>query len=203
MGSVGGIRAATTDERGERHRRRLLAGLSAAVAHKGYAAVTIADVVSAAGVSKRTFYEHFSGKQACLLACYAETSALMAAAIRQQISRSGARPEALVDAVVDTYLAFLDRAPQMSATLLIEVQRAGVEGRRLFRADSERFAQLVRWAGWETFDADQAVALLGGINALLLAHAEDHPDEPFRTVAPTVRRFVRAVLGIRNDRVSP
>ena len=56
------------------HRARLTEGLAAAIAAKGYAAVTIADVVRLARVSKRTFYEHFADKEACFLALYAETS---------------------------------------------------------------------------------------------------------------------------------
>lgn len=177
--------------------------MSTAVARKGYAAVTIADVVADAGVSKRTFYEHFSSKQDCLLACYTEANTMMMAAVRQQIARTPGRPEEIVDAVIDTYLAFLDRAPEMTTTLLIEVQRAGAEGRRIFRTSSQRFAQLVQQTPWEgTFDSDQAIALLGGINALLLAHAEDHPEVPFRDLKPAVRRFVRAVVDIRPERVT-
>ncbi len=56
------------------HRARLTGGLASAIAEKGYSAVTIADVVRLARVSKRTFYEHFGDKEACFLALYAETS---------------------------------------------------------------------------------------------------------------------------------
>ncbi|MEZ5700921.1 MAG: helix-turn-helix domain-containing protein [Burkholderiaceae bacterium] len=38
-------------------------------------AITIADVVREAGVSKRSFYEHFESKEACFLALYAAASA--------------------------------------------------------------------------------------------------------------------------------
>src|SRR5262249_52961093 len=49
-------------------RRDLADGLAAAITDKGYAATTIADIVARARVSKRTFYEHFADKEACLLA---------------------------------------------------------------------------------------------------------------------------------------
>ena len=65
---------ATTTPAAAGHRARLTAGLAAAIAEKGYAAVTIADVVRSARVSKRTFYEHFADKEACFLALYVETS---------------------------------------------------------------------------------------------------------------------------------
>src|SRR5829696_2746533 len=48
-------------------RTRLIEALGRAVAEKGYAAATIDDVVSGAGVSKKTFYEHFQDKEACFV----------------------------------------------------------------------------------------------------------------------------------------
>ena len=47
-------------------RTRLLEAVGRAVAEKGYAAATIDDIVRGAGVSKKTFYEHFQ-RQARLL----------------------------------------------------------------------------------------------------------------------------------------
>ena len=172
--------------------------MTSAVARKGYSAVTIADVVAEAGVSKRTFYEHFVGKQDCLLACYVAGSSAMMAALRQQLAAGTPTP---IDAVLETYLDFLDRAPQMVATLLIEVQRAGAEGRRVYRRNNREFAVLIRdsvAAGRGAdgdFDLDQAVALVGGVNELVLSHAEDHPDVPFSVLGPALLRFVRAVIG--------
>jgi AcrR family transcriptional regulator len=184
-----------------RHRLRLLDGMTAAVARKGYPAVTVADVVAAAGVSKRTFYEHFDTKEACLLACYDEGSSAMMTAIRQQLA-AGPEPAGptLMQAVLETYLGFLDRAAQLAVTLLIEVQHSGAEGRRVYRRKNLEFAVLIRDAVaagplvTDGFDLDQAVALVGGVNELVLTHAEDRPDVPFSTLSPAVLRFVRAVI---------
>src|SRR5690242_3020391 len=51
-------------------RGRVLEAMVKAVAEKGYAATTIADVVARAGVSRRTFYEQFRDKEACFLAAF-------------------------------------------------------------------------------------------------------------------------------------
>src|SRR5215207_6637480 len=56
------------------HRHRLLEGMAHAVAAKGYADTTIADIVREASVSRRTFYEHFSTKSECLIALYEAAS---------------------------------------------------------------------------------------------------------------------------------
>jgi len=54
----------------ESQRERLLAAMAEEVAAKGYRATTITDVVKAASVSTRDFYEHFDGKEACFLAAF-------------------------------------------------------------------------------------------------------------------------------------
>src|ERR1700721_2340996 len=45
-------------------RGRMLQAIAEAVADKGYARVTVADVISRAGVSRETFYEQFEDKEA-------------------------------------------------------------------------------------------------------------------------------------------
>src|SRR2546425_8449639 len=51
-------------------RQRLLHGVTVTVAEKGYGPTTIADITARAGVSKKTFYEHFPDKLACFLAAH-------------------------------------------------------------------------------------------------------------------------------------
>ena len=41
-----------------------------AVNERGVVATTISDLVARAGISRRTFYEHFRDKEDCLLATY-------------------------------------------------------------------------------------------------------------------------------------
>src|SRR5687767_6279952 len=66
-------------------RGRLLVAMSDVVGEKGYAAATVADVLAKAGVSRRTFYEHFADKEACFLAAYDHGVAAMLAAVTEQI----------------------------------------------------------------------------------------------------------------------
>src|SRR6266446_10360689 len=51
-------------------RQRLLHGVTVTVAEKGFGTVTVAEITARAGVSKRTFYEHFPDKLACFLAAH-------------------------------------------------------------------------------------------------------------------------------------
>jgi AcrR family transcriptional regulator len=54
----------------ENQRERLVAGIIAAVAENGYGQTTIAAIVKAAELSRKTFYEHFANKEACFKAAY-------------------------------------------------------------------------------------------------------------------------------------
>jgi AcrR family transcriptional regulator len=56
----------------ESQRERLLAGMAAAVRERGYAETSIADVISRAGVSRKTFYQQFDGKDECFAVAYGE-----------------------------------------------------------------------------------------------------------------------------------
>jgi len=54
----------------ESQRARLLEGMAAAVGEHGYASTSIADVIARAGVSRKTFYEQFDGKDDCFATAY-------------------------------------------------------------------------------------------------------------------------------------
>jgi len=54
----------------ENQRERFLNGVVEAVAEHGWNATTIAKITAAAKISRRTFYEHFEGKEDCFGAAY-------------------------------------------------------------------------------------------------------------------------------------
>src|SRR2546423_602659 len=58
-------------------RGRMIEAMAETVAEKGYAATTVADVVARAGVSRRTFYEHFADREECFLGAYDTAVQLM------------------------------------------------------------------------------------------------------------------------------
>lgn len=64
-----GLRAPSGDRReaARSQHERLMAALVELSAERGYESVSILDIVSHAGTSKRTFYEHFTDKEDCLV----------------------------------------------------------------------------------------------------------------------------------------
>src|SRR5919206_1669524 len=95
---------------GPAHPERLVAGMVAAVAERGYAATTITDVVRHARVSRRTFYEHFADKESCFLAAYDAVSDAVLAGMAGAAGEADDSKER-IDAAVRAYLGALAAEP--------------------------------------------------------------------------------------------
>jgi AcrR family transcriptional regulator len=172
-------------------RRDLIGALAGCVAEKGYAATTIADIVALAHVSKRTFYEHFGGKEECLLALYEHACGGLMKVIRGSGTVDQLWPQRL-SAGVAAFLAALDSMPGFSRTLLVEMQGAGERAFRMRQETLRRFAQTIvdlveagRPANPDLgpLSMAQALALVGGINELLLQAIDPYTGPP-RTERP-------------------
>jgi AcrR family transcriptional regulator len=126
-------------------RQRLLYGVTAAVAGKGYGPTTIADVTAAAGVSKKTFYEHFADKLSCFLAAYDHGSAAMLRAVND-----ASRDASAAGAVEQlrhgnrAYLAFLVDEEPYARMFFLEMLAAGPEAVARARACRRSFTDTMR-----------------------------------------------------------
>jgi AcrR family transcriptional regulator len=124
-------------------RTRLLEAVGRAVAEKGYAAATIDEVVRGAGVSKKTFYEHFRDKLDSFLAAYEAASDELLARVREaQSSREGWLER--TRAGIAAYLRWLAAEPALARVFLIEVAAAGPLAAERRERVHDRFADLLR-----------------------------------------------------------
>jgi AcrR family transcriptional regulator len=124
-------------------RERLIAGLASAVAAKGYAAVTLADITREAKVSRRVFYANFEGKEQCFLAAFEvvvdHLRELVAAAV-EPIPDWPGRAIAATRAV----LAFLASEPDLARLCLVESRGAGPAVTARFNQTVAEMAPLLR-----------------------------------------------------------
>ncbi len=105
-------------------RERLIAGLAAAVAEKGYAAVTLTDIVKGAKVSRRVFYANFEGKEQCFLAAFEVVVAHLRELVAEAIEGIPGWPQQVV-AATRTVLGFLASEPDLARLCLVESRGAG------------------------------------------------------------------------------
>jgi AcrR family transcriptional regulator len=124
-------------------RGRLLEAMADVVAEKGYGPATVADVITRAGVSRKTFYEHFADKEECFLAAYDAGVDLLLAALERS-GGGAADPVAEVRTRTRAYLETLAAEPAFARTFLIEVTGAGPRALERRERVHERFAAMVQ-----------------------------------------------------------
>jgi AcrR family transcriptional regulator len=194
----------------ESQRERLLVAMADATATKGYANVAVADVIERAGVSRRSFYEHFSNKEECFLAAYdAGVEGLLDAIAEAEEAAQGGRDGvgllAAARAGTEVYLQLLADNPAFARTFLVEVLGAGPAALARRDAVHERFAQRLAEAHAAIADAAGGLpapapyifrAAVGAIHELVTQRLlEDGPEALPRLLGPILEVELRLLGG--------
>ena len=127
-------------------RERLLRSVIAAVSESEYAAVTVADIVRRARVSRAAFYDHFTDKEDCFLAATGEGRQLMLTRVvsASRALPAGASDEDMLRAACRGYLRFLADEPAFARVFYIHMPAAGARAVSRLDAGTRHFAQLNR-----------------------------------------------------------
>lgn len=123
-------------------RQRMLCAVADAVAVTGYGQLRVKDINQRAGVSRRTFYEHFADREACFLAAYDEASELLLGAVTDAYCSRDAWPEQ-VHSGLTTLLTVLAAQPATARLCIVEVLAAGDAALRRRAAVLKRLAFLL------------------------------------------------------------
>lgn len=126
------------EEVARQQRLRLMAGMLDAVGEQGYVATSVADVLSRAGVSRRTFYEHFSDKEDCFLQAFDHVAAICREAVRDAFNAEDDWRRALRSGL-DVFLRTAAANPRFTRACLVEILAVGHEGLRRRDAAIEPF----------------------------------------------------------------
>ena len=94
----------------EQQRRRLLEAARAELRRSDFGSVRVSDVVRTAGMSSRSFYDHFASKEDLLIALIHETGSEILAEL-EQVFATEPDPIARVDRALDAYLAAFAGTP--------------------------------------------------------------------------------------------
>jgi AcrR family transcriptional regulator len=173
-----------------RHHGRLLQGMAQAVARKGYADTTIADIVREASVSRRTFYEHFATKADCLVALYEAASHNALKVLRDAIVPSHGW-EQQVERALAAYLGCMASNPVLVRTLFIEILGLGPQGLAARRRVNQEIADSMRAV--VPVSPELAMAVVGGVHELVLQAVEDGRVDELPQLVATATALVKAV----------
>lgn len=186
---------------------RLLFAIAQAVAEKGYADTTVADVVERASVSRRTFYEQFTSMEECFLAAFdtgVEIVLGRLAAASADIPAEDWR--AVTRSDIETYLEVLRSEPHFAWALHVRVLSAGPAALKrraeMFALFSARTRSLNRLARDQEVGLpklpDQAFAMhSGGVDELIRECLRADGPEGLPKLADPIARTTITLFGAR------
>jgi AcrR family transcriptional regulator len=180
----------------------------AAVSESGYPAVTVADIVRRARVSRAAFYAHFADKEDCFLAATAEGRDLM---IAQVVSATRALPAGACEEEVlrfgcRAYLAFLAGEPAFARVFYVHMPTAGPRAVDRLDAAAGLFADLnKRWhqrarehhPEWPAVPAEAYLALAGATDELVRSMVRAGQTDALPELEETIVSLHLAVLAAR------
>jgi AcrR family transcriptional regulator len=159
-----------------RHQKARLEGaMVEAVARHGYAGTTLRELVTLAGVSKSTFYQHFENKQDCFLATFDEIVVQLSARVGEAY-RSGGDFRGQLTAGLAAFMNLAVEEPAAAGLTSVESLTLGAAG----VAHRERAS--------EGFEA-------------LIQQSFDHSPAEREVSAVTVRAIVAGIRGVTYQRL--
>lgn len=123
-------------------RERLLAAVVRVTAAKGYEAMSVADILTEAGVGRQSFYELFNDKLDCLLAAHDLLVDDLTATAAVAFEGPQPWPERVRTALA-AVLEWFANNPEAARVTLIELAMAGPGARDRFRIGFHRFTAML------------------------------------------------------------
>lgn len=178
-------------------RERLIAGLAAAVAEKGYGAVTLADITRNARVSRRVFYENFESKEQCFLAAFEVVVAHLGELIAAAVDGVAEWPQRAI-AATRAILSFLASEPDLARLLVVESRGAGPAVQARFNEAVAELKPLLRQGRAERDVGRPALpdstedSILGSLVSLVFRNVAAGEAESLEELLPDAAEFVLA-----------
>lgn len=189
-------------------RARIFEAMATVVAQRGYAAVTVGEIVKAGRISRRTFYEHFQDKEQCFIETYrtgCENGIAQIDAALRALDDPDWRTRLWVS--LETYLAILAAEPHFARVLLLDVLGAGPRALEMRERILQVYVEHYRGLRQHAVREDPALpqvpvtflrALVGGIAEVvqqcLLESSPHDASERLRALTPTLVSFATTIL---------
>jgi AcrR family transcriptional regulator len=174
-------------------RRRIISALAAEISERDYGAVTVADVVKRAGVSRNTFYERFSDKESCFLEAqkFAISSALER--IAEAAGESEKWPEQVAAGLV-AFLRFVAEDPPLARTCMVDAVAAGPVGAECYQEALQPLVSLLKVGRTVSLFGEELPetieeAVVGGIFWIVYQRLTRCPVEDVERLLPELVEF--------------
>jgi AcrR family transcriptional regulator len=124
-------------------RERILDAVADVVGLAGYASMSVEDIIVTAGVSRRTFYDHFKTKEDAFLAAYEAVGAQLVKSVQDAYRDSRSFTEGVRECLA-AFLVFVASEPAFADMCIVEAFAAGPQAIERRNAVMKAMAELVR-----------------------------------------------------------
>jgi len=196
-------RTRSSDDRQKDQMRRLLDAAGQVFAETGWADATVEAIVNRAGMSRRTFYEHFDDLKECLMVLHQKVSKVSFRAVEKSVNAQSSPPEKLTMGIT-AFLGGIAMFPHMARVMFRVVRSAGPEFEAAHEQMMARFAKLVLEGVLSSFDrggrgklpADGHVelrvfALVSGMEAVAMRYVLQGDESKALEAAPVLIDMVQ------------
>jgi len=177
-------------------RERLLLAMLNAAAELGYLETNVQDVIDRAGVSRPTFYEHFSNKEDCFLAAFDTRADRLRKKIDAAARKGGGVWHDRVRFGLEALLKFAAREPDTARTMVVEARAASATAVRRRVELLDHFANCLdsqaRKLLPQTASHTEVTAsgIVGGVESLLYSRLCKQEYDQLESLLPSLMYFV-------------
>jgi AcrR family transcriptional regulator len=191
-----GVRKLPSDLIKAIQRERLIVAMLNAAAELGYLETNVQDVIDRAGVSRPTFYEHFSNKEDCFLAAFDTSAERLRKKVDAAARKGGDVWRDRVRYGLEALLRFVSREPDTARTLVVEA-RAASEAAVMRRVELlDDFARCLDDEARELLPTPPpqttvtATGIVGGVESLLYSRLCKQEYDQLDALLPSLMYFV-------------
>jgi AcrR family transcriptional regulator len=177
-------------------RERLLIAMLNAVAELGYLETNVQDVIDRAGVSRPTFYEHFSNKEDCFLSAFDTSADRLQAKVEAAVRKGGDVWRNRVRFGLEAVLKFAIQEPDTARTLVVEARAASATAVRRRVELLDEFARCLDGQAQELLSEPPrqtpvtASGIIGGVESLLYSRLCKQEYDQLEALLPSLMYFV-------------
>ena len=177
-------------------RERLIVAMLNAASDLGYLETNVQDVIDRAGVSRPTFYEHFSNKEDCFLAAFDTSADRLRKKIAAATRKGGEVWRDRVRLALEALLGFASREPATARTMVVEARAASAAAVKRRVELMDEFAQCLQMQARELLPEGAgenpltAAGIVGGVESLLYSRLCKHEYDQLEALLPSLMYFV-------------
>jgi AcrR family transcriptional regulator len=177
-------------------RERLIAAMLNAAAELGYLETNVQDVIDRAGVSRPTFYEHFSNKEDCFLAAFDTSARRLRQKVEAATRKGGDIWRDRVRFGLEAVLKFAIREPDTARMMVVEARAASEAAVRRRVELLDEFARCLDDQAEELLSEPPpqtpvtASGIVGGVESLLYSRLCKHEYDQLESLLPSLMYFV-------------